>query len=76
MNRLVDRVPAQTEQLGHIVYRHRELITGAILISIIALVGGLLLVERVFTFSTTISVIVNIVGGIYFIYLLLKENKK
>ncbi|PZE20271.1 iron chelate uptake ABC transporter family permease subunit [Paenibacillus xerothermodurans] len=56
-------------------YRHAYLIPGAILISIIALVGGQLIVERVFTFNTTISVIVNLVGGIYFIYLLLKENK-
>ncbi|KGX86187.1 iron chelate uptake ABC transporter family permease subunit [Pontibacillus litoralis] len=56
-------------------YRHSYLITGAILISIIALVGGQLLVERIFTFSTTISVIINFVGGIYFLYLLLKENR-
>jgi len=56
-------------------YRHHYLILGSIFISIIALVGGQLIVERVFTFSTTISVIINFIGGIYFIYLLLKENK-
>jgi len=56
-------------------YRHRELILGAILISIIALVGGQWIVERVFSFSTTLSVIINFIGGIYFIYLLLKENR-
>jgi len=56
-------------------YRHRELILGAILISIIALVGGQWIVERVFAFSTTLSVIINFIGGIYFIYLLLKENR-
>ncbi|GIP37598.1 putative ABC transporter permease protein YclO [Paenibacillus sp. J31TS4] len=56
-------------------HRHPPLIAGSVLISIIALVGGQLLVERVFTFSTTISVIINFVGGVYFIYLLLKENK-
>ncbi|MGM1045387.1 iron chelate uptake ABC transporter family permease subunit [Paenibacillus sp. N3/727] len=56
-------------------YRHSYLITGSILISIIALVGGQLIVERVFTFSTTLSVIINFIGGIYFIYLLLKESK-
>lgn len=56
-------------------YQHKFLIPGTILISIIALVGGQLIVERVFTFNTTLSVIVNFVGGIYFIYLLLKENK-
>ncbi|GAA0499612.1 petrobactin ABC transporter permease YclO [Salinibacillus aidingensis] len=57
-------------------YRHHYLILGAVLISFVALIGGQLLVERVFTFSTTLSVIVNFVGGVYFIYLLLKESKK
>ncbi|MFC3342548.1 iron chelate uptake ABC transporter family permease subunit [Paenibacillus abyssi] len=57
-------------------YRHRILIPGSILISIAALVGGQFIVERVFTFSTTISVIINFIGGVYFIYLLLRENKK
>lgn len=56
-------------------YQHKWLIPGAILISIIALVGGLYLVERVFSFSTTLSVIINFIGGVYFIYLLLKESK-
>ncbi|SEQ15369.1 iron chelate uptake ABC transporter family permease subunit [Piscibacillus halophilus] len=56
-------------------YRHSILIVGAILISIISLVGGQLVVERVFTFSTTISVIINFIGGVYFIYLLLKESR-
>ena len=56
-------------------YRHSYLITGAVFISIIALVGGLLIVERVFTFSTTLSVIINFIGGAYFIYLLLRGKK-
>lgn len=57
-------------------YRHFYIIWGAVLVSIIALVGGQFLVERLFTFSTTISVIINFIGGLYFIYLLLKENRK
>ena len=56
-------------------YRHRFLIPASMLISIVALVGGQLIVERVFTFSTTVSVIINLVGGVYFLYLLLRENK-
>lgn len=55
-------------------YKHKYLIIGSILISVLALVGGQLLTERVFNFSTPISVIINFVGGFYFIYLLLKEN--
>lgn len=56
-------------------YQHKYLILCSIVVSVIALVGGQLIVERVFTFSTTLSVIVNFAGGVYFIYLLLKENK-
>ncbi|MGE7622267.1 iron chelate uptake ABC transporter family permease subunit [Viridibacillus sp. NPDC096237] len=56
-------------------YKHTVLITGASIISLVALIGGQWIVERVFTFSTTLSVIVNFVGGIYFIYLLLRESR-
>lgn len=56
-------------------HRHTVLLWGSVMISIVALVGGQLVVERVFTFATTVSVIINFIGGVYFIYLLLKENK-
>jgi iron complex transport system permease protein len=56
-------------------YKHKVLISGAVAMSVIALVGGQWVVERVFTFSTTLSVIINFIGGVYFIFLLLKERK-
>lgn len=56
-------------------YKHSILIAGASIMSVVALVGGQWVVERVFTFSTTLSVIVNFAGGVYFIYLLLKESR-
>lgn len=56
-------------------YKHSILIVGATLFSIVALVGGQWIVERLFSFSTTLSVIINFIGGIYFIYLLLKESR-
>lgn len=56
-------------------YRHSILLVGTVLISIIALSFGQVLVERVFTFSTTLSVIINFIGGIYFMYLLLRGSK-
>lgn len=56
-------------------YRHRYLIPGAILICIVALVGGQLIVERIFSFATPLAVIINFIGGAYFLYLLLRENK-
>ncbi|MBE6052890.1 MAG: iron ABC transporter permease [Clostridium sartagoforme] len=56
-------------------YKHSVLLIVGTLISIIALVGGQFLVERVFNFTTTISIIINFIGGIYFINLLLRESK-
>ncbi|CEQ28374.1 iron chelate uptake ABC transporter family permease subunit [Paraclostridium sordellii] len=56
-------------------YKHSYLICSSILISILTLVSGQFLVERIFTFTTTISVIINFIGGVYFIYLLLKESR-
>lgn len=56
-------------------YKHTVLILGASIMSVVALVGGQWIVERLFTFSTTLSVIINFVGGVYFIYLLLKESR-
>ncbi|MBU9672360.1 iron chelate uptake ABC transporter family permease subunit [Planococcus sp. CP5-4] len=56
-------------------YKHSIVIAGASIISIVALVGGQWVVEHVFTFNTTLSVIINFIGGVYFIYLLLKESR-
>lgn len=54
-------------------YKHSYLVLGSVLISITALVGGQLIVTKVMNFNTTLSVIINFIGGLYFIYLLLKE---
>lgn len=55
-------------------YEHKLLIVTSALIAIVALVGGQLLSERIFNFGTPISVIINFIGGIYFIHLLLREG--
>ena len=56
-------------------YKHSYLMAGASLISMIALVGGQFIVERILNFSSTVSIIINFIGGIYFIYLLIKQAK-
>jgi iron complex transport system permease protein len=56
-------------------YQHRYIIPASICVSVIALAGCQLLAERVFDLSTTVSVIINFIGGVYFLYLLLRENK-
>src|SRR5690625_6678511 len=57
-------------------YRHTYILLGSALFSIIALVSGQFLVEKVFTFQTTVAVLINFFGGIYFIYLLIKEHRR
>lgn len=56
-------------------YRHTELILGSALFGMIVLVGGQLVVERVFHYSVPISVFITVGGGLYFLYLLLKGGK-
>jgi len=56
-------------------HRHALTIPGAMLVSVAALMGALIAVERVFSFNTTVSVIVNFVGSLYFIYIVLKESQ-
>lgn len=56
-------------------YRHTQLIAGAALIGVIALIGGQFIVERVFVYSIPISVFITVAGGIYFLYLILKESR-
>ena len=52
--------------------KHVHLILGSTFLSWIILILGSLLVERVFEFDTNLTVIINGIGGIFFIYLLLK----
>ena len=51
-------------------YRHTQLIAGAALMGVIALIGGQFIVERVFVYSIPISVFITVAGGIYFLYLI------
>lgn len=57
-------------------FRHRTLFAGAALIGIIFLVGGQFLVEQVFRWCTTISVVIQFCGGIYFLGKLLAERRQ
>lgn len=56
--------------------KHSQLILGCCLLTCVVVIGGQYLVEHVFNMSTTISIIINFIGGIYFIYILLKSNRK
>ncbi len=56
-------------------YRHSQLILGSAFIGVVALIGGQFVVERVFVYSVPISVFITVVGGIYFLYLILAGKK-
>lgn len=56
-------------------FRHHILIPACCIICIIAIMGAQYLVENLFNFNANISIIINFVGGIYFMYLLFKAKK-
>ncbi|CZF80858.1 iron chelate uptake ABC transporter family permease subunit [Grimontia marina] len=56
------------------VYEHRILLMGCSLMSICTLLVGQWVVENLFKFDTTLSVVVNFAGGLYFLWMLLKNR--
>lgn len=56
-------------------FRHSVIITMAVLISAVFLLGGQIFIERFLNFDTTVTVVINFIGGLYFIVLLMKETK-
>lgn len=56
-------------------HRHSVLLPACVLISSITLVAGQFLVEHLFNMTTTISILINFIGGVYFLYILLKAKK-
>lgn len=53
-------------------HKHRFVLPVAVLIAIICLVGGQLILERVFAFDTALSIIIEFLGGIVFLVLLIR----
>jgi iron complex transport system permease protein len=56
--------------------KHRHVLPAAILIGIICLVGGQVILERVFAFDTALSIVIEFLGGIVFIVLILKRGAR
>lgn len=55
-------------------YRHSILMVASALFGIVITVGGQFVAARLLDFTTTLSVVVNLIGGVYFIWLLLRET--
>lgn len=56
-------------------YRHSQLILGSVMFGMIVLIGGQLIVEHVFSYTIPISVFISLGGGVYFLYLLLRNKR-
>lgn len=56
-------------------YKHSLLIAGSCLISLLILIVGQVLMERVFVYSVPVSVFITLGGGTYFLYLVLRRSK-
>lgn len=53
-------------------HKHRWILPCAVALALIFLIGGQLIVERLFAFNTSLSIIVEFFGGIMFIVLLIR----
>lgn len=56
-------------------YYNKLLILGAVLFGMIVLIGGQIIIERVFTYTIPVSIFITLGGGIYFLFLLLKGER-
>jgi iron complex transport system permease protein len=53
-------------------YRHSLILPASILISIVTLTGGQLVLERLLVFDTALNIVIEFVGGIFFLVLLVR----
>lgn len=56
--------------------KHNKMVWICSLLSCLLIVAAQFLVEHVFSFSTTVSIVINFIGGIYFMYVILKSRKR
>ncbi|OON91609.1 MAG: CRISPR-associated protein Cas5 [Epulopiscium sp. Nele67-Bin002] len=57
-----------------LTFKHSYLMMGSFLVGVVILLFGQTLIEHVFNFSTVISVFINLFGGGYFLYLIVKNK--
>ncbi len=56
--------------------KHKYMVWICSLIASILLIIGQTFTEHIFNFSTTTSIVINFVGGVYFIFIVLKSSQK
>ena len=55
-------------------HKHRYTLITCVFMTIFTIITGQILISRIFNFSLNLSIIINFVGGIYFMYLLLRDK--
>lgn len=56
-------------------HKHKVIITACCLVTAVTLLSGQFVMERVLNLSIPVSAIINLIGGLYFMYLLLRVKK-
>lgn len=56
--------------------KHRFILPVAVLLAILCIVGGQTILERIFSFNTALSVIIEFLGGLVFIILLVRGHAR
>jgi len=56
--------------------QHKHLLPAAVLLAIIFLVGGQVLLERLFAFDTALAIVIEFLGGLVFIALVLRQGTR
>ncbi|MGY1988012.1 iron chelate uptake ABC transporter family permease subunit [Blastococcus sp. SYSU DS0669] len=57
-------------------FRHAWTLPTAVLIGMVCLLGGQLVLDRVFDFGGTLSTIIEFAGGLFFLYLVLRKGAR
>lgn len=56
-------------------YRHHYVLPAAVLLGLIGLIGGQAVLEHVFGYNTALAIIIEFVGGLAFLFLLLRTKR-
>ncbi len=57
-------------------FRHRWTLPTSALLGVLFLVGGQLVLERVFAFAASLSIVIEFAGGLFFLYLVLRKGAR
>jgi len=57
-------------------HRHCHLLPAAVLLAIVCLVGGQVVLERLFAFDTALAIVIEFLGGLVFIFMILKQGAR